>query len=145
MGASLATDPRFDHNAARNEHRAALRELIQQTFAPLTTAQVLARLDEAQIANARMNDMAGLWAHPQLAARDRWAQVDTQVGKIAALLPPGRNNAYDHRMDPIPAVGEHTEAILREAGLSDADISTLSGGTRCCRGFSFCTLYSWEA
>ena len=121
----LAADPRFDANARRNEHREALKAIILATFAALTSAQVLERLDAAQIANARMNDMAGLWAHPQLRARDRWRDVDSPAGPIAALLPPGRQSAFDYRMDPIPAVGEHTEAILRALGRGDADIDAL--------------------
>ena len=99
--------------------------LILGIFSALTTEQVVARLDEAQIANARMNDMAGVWAHPQLAARGRWQPVGTPAGNIPALLPPGRNSAFDYRMDPIPAVGQHTGAILAELGLAEADIAAL--------------------
>ena len=121
----LATDPRFDANARRSANRDELRALIVQSFAGMTTEQVEARLDEAQIANARMNDMAGLWAHPQLKARERWRDVGSPVGEIPALLPPGRNNAFDYRMDAIPKVGEHSEAILRELGRSDAQIAAL--------------------
>lgn len=122
---ALATDPRFDANAKRNEHREALKALIHQAFAALSTEQLVARLDQAQIANARMNDMAGLWAHPQLQARGRWATVGTPAGEVPALLPPGRNNAYDYRMDAVPAVGEHTEAILRSLGRDAAAIAQL--------------------
>lgn len=121
----LATDPRFDANAKRSANRDELRALIVQSFAGMTTEQVEARLDEAQIANARMNDMAGLWAHPQLRARERWRDVGSPAGEIPALLPPGRNNAFDYRMDAIPKVGEHSEAILRELGRSDAQIAAL--------------------
>ncbi|MBE2264388.1 MAG: CoA transferase [Burkholderiaceae bacterium] len=123
--AALATDPRFDSNARRNENREALKAIILETFAALTTAEVLARLDAAPIANARMNDMAGLWAHPQLAARGRWATVGSPGGDIAALLPPGRSNAFDYRMDAVPAVGAHTDAILHELGHGDAAIAAL--------------------
>ena len=122
---ALATDPRFDSNARRNENREMLRAIILETFGALTTAQVLERLDTAQIANARMNDMAGLWAHPQLQARERWRQVGSPAGDIPALLPAGRQSAFDYRMDPIPAVGEHTDAILRSLGRSEADIAAL--------------------
>ena len=97
--ATLATDPRFDSNARRNGHRDALKALIRSALGTLTTEQVVARLDEAQIANARMNDMAGLWAHPQLKARHRWVNVGSPAGTIPALLPPGRSNAFDYRMD----------------------------------------------
>ena len=122
---ALATDARFDSNARRNEHRDALRALIGQVFGTLTSEQVLQRLDEAQIANAHVNDMAEVWAHPQLAARQRLTEVGSPVGPIAALLPPGVHSGFDYRMDPIPAVGEHTEAILRELGRDDAQIALL--------------------
>jgi crotonobetainyl-CoA:carnitine CoA-transferase CaiB-like acyl-CoA transferase len=122
---SVATDVRFDSNARRNEHRDALTAIILEVFSAMTTQQVLERLDEAQIANARMNDMAGLWAHPQLAARDRWRQVGSPVGDIPAMLPPGRIDSFEYRMDAIPAVGQHTEAILRELGRGDAQIAAL--------------------
>ncbi|MNU40603.1 Formyl-coenzyme A transferase [compost metagenome] len=121
----LASDPRFDSNARRNEHREALRMLIVDTFGALSAAQVLERLDTAQIANARMNDMAGLWAHPQLQARERWRQVGSPAGDIPALLPAGRQSAFDYRMDPVPAVGQHTDAILRSLGRGDDAIATL--------------------
>jgi len=121
----LASDPRFDSNARRNEHREALRTLIVDTFGALSAAQVLERLDTAQIANARMNDMAGLWAHPQLQARERWRQVGSPAGDIPALLPAGRQSAFDYRMDPVPAVGQHTDAILRSLGRGDDAIAAL--------------------
>ena len=124
--AALATDPRFDSNARRNEHRDALKALILTTFAGLSTAEVLARLDDAQIANARMNSMADLWAHPQLQARERWRQVGTPAGDVPALLPPGRISSFDYRMDPVPAVGQHTQAILRGLGQGDAEIAALT-------------------
>ncbi len=122
---ALASDPRFDSNARRNENRAELRALIVGTFAQLTLAQVVARLDAAQIANGRLNDMAGLWQHEQLRARARWTEVGTPVGPIPALLPPGRQSAFDYRMDPIPAVGQHTDAILRQLGRTDGEIGAL--------------------
>ena len=122
---ALATDPRFDANARRNQHREALQTLILGVFAQLTTAQVLQRLDQAQIANARMNDMAGLWAHPQLQARGRWCDVGTPAGDIPSLLPPGRHSGFDYRMDPVPEVGQHTDAILRELGHGREAIDSL--------------------
>ena len=123
--AALATDPRFASNARRNEHRAELQVLVLAVFRDLSTAQVLERLDAARIANARVNDMAGLWAHPQLRSRARWTSVGSPAGPIPALLPPGRSNAFDHRMDPVPAVGQHTDAILRELGLDDGRIAAM--------------------
>jgi len=123
--AALATDPRFASNALRNEHREQLKALIQAALAPLTTEQVIERLDAARIANARMNDMAGLWGHPQLRSRGRWTSVDSLAGPIPALLPPGRSDAFDHRMDAVPAVGQHTDAILRELGLDEGRIDAM--------------------
>ena len=114
--AALASDPRFASNAQRNANRQALAARIEETFSALSTDQVLARLDEAQIANARMNDMAGLWAHPQLKARERWQTIASPAGALPALLPPGRSNRWQARMDAVPAVGEHTDALLREVG-----------------------------
>ena len=112
----LATDVRFDSNAKRNAHREDLQNIILHVFARLTTPQVIARLETANIANARMNTMADVWAHPQLQARDRWTQVDSPAGTLPALLPPGKQTAFDYRMAAIPRVGEHTEAILKEFG-----------------------------
>ncbi|MEP6722008.1 MAG: CaiB/BaiF CoA-transferase family protein [Variovorax sp.] len=122
---ALATDPRFDANAKRNANRGALKALIVEAFGTLGTAQIEERLDAAQIANARMNDMAGLWAHPQLKARERWREIGSPAGAIPALLPPGRQSAFDYRMDAVPAIGQHTETILRGLGRTDADIAAL--------------------
>jgi len=122
---ALAADPRFDSNAKRNQHRDELSAIVVGALAAFSTQDLVARLDEAQIANARMNDMAGLWEHPQLAARQRWTTIDTPAGQVPALLPPGRVSSFDYRMDPVPAVGEHTHHILRELGRSDAQIAQL--------------------
>ncbi|MBS0469143.1 MAG: CoA transferase [Proteobacteria bacterium] len=121
----VATDPRFCSNAERNQHRAELQALILQVFASLSAAQVVERLEAAGIANARVNDMADLWAHPQLQARQRWSEVDSPVGRIPALLPPGVNSAFDYRMDAVPAVGQHNSAILAELGWSAEQIAAL--------------------
>lgn len=121
----VATDARFDSNARRNRHRTELQALILDIFAGLTATQVVQRLDAAAIANARVNDMGGLWAHPQLQARSRWRQVATPAGEVPALLPPGVNSAFDYRMDAVPAVGQHNAAILAELGWSAEQIDAL--------------------
>jgi len=110
----LASDARFDSNAKRSANRDALNAVVFGAFQVLTQAELVARLDEAGIANASVNDMAGLWRHPQLQARDRWRVVGSPVGDIAALLPPGRNNRWEARMGPVPRLGEHTASILQE-------------------------------
>ena len=121
----LANDPRFDKNFKRNENRTELTQIILKIFSTLTSEQVIAKLDEAQIANASLNDMHQFWAHPQLKARARWASVDSPKGQISALLPPGVNNSYQYRMDKIPGIGEHTRTILNELGYSDEAIKAL--------------------
>ena len=120
---ALAQDERFDRNFKRNKKRTELLEIIDSCFGQLTSEQLIARLEKAQIANAHLNDMEGLWKHEQLKARNRWTEVDTPNGAIAALLPPGLNSSYDYRMDPIPAVGDHTDSILKELGLGESDIA----------------------
>ena len=112
----LATDVRFDRNAQRSANRVELEAIILSAFSSLTAEQVVERLDSAQIANANMNSMADLWAHPQLKARERWTTVGSPAGDLPALLPPGKQSSFDYRMDAIPSVGEHTQAILAELG-----------------------------
>ncbi len=122
----LATDERFSTNSKRSAARDALRALIVEVFRPLTAAQVIDRLDAAGIANARMNDMREVRAHPQLAARRRWVDVETPAGKVPALVPPGLPPSPPPRMDPVPALGAQTNAILRELGYDDAAIERLA-------------------
>lgn len=122
---ALTQDERFDCNFKRNEKRAELLEIINVCFSQLSSEQLIARLEKAQIANAHLNDMAGLWKHEQLKARQRWIEVNTPNGAISALLPPCLNDSYDYRMDPIPAVGEHTDSILKELGIADAEIASM--------------------
>lgn len=121
----LAIDERFDKNFKRNERRAELLQIIDACFSKLSSTELIARLEKAQIANAHLNDMAGLWQHDQLKARNRWTEIDTPNGQIPALLPPGLNNSYQYRMDPIPAVGQHTESILKELGIDSATIEAM--------------------
>ena len=125
LRAELATDERFSSNARRSQARVELRGIIVEIFAALSAADVLQRLDEAQIANARVNDMQGVWLHPQLQARDRWTEVQTPAGAIPALFPPGVTRADGPRMDAIPALGQHSEAILGELGYDAAQIAGL--------------------
>lgn len=121
----VATDTRFQTNAQRVRYREALHAIIDEVFSHLTADEVVARLDQAQIANARMNTMREFWEHPQLKARDRWRLVNSPVGPLRALLPPVTQRGVEPRMDPIPAVGEHTDSILAALGYSHERISQL--------------------
>jgi itaconate CoA-transferase len=120
---ALATDARFITNADRVAHREALDVLITASFATYSAEQVLARLDAAQIANARMNTVEEFLAHPQLAARGRWRTVDSPAGPIRVLVPPFDLDDVEPRMGPIPALGEHTDAILEELGYDSATVA----------------------
>jgi len=120
----VAMDPRFTANFKRVAERTALRQIIVDAFEPLTGAQVVERLERAQIANAQVNTMKDVWAHPQLDARGRWTEVGTAAGPIPALLPPGTWETGP-RMDPVPALGEHTDAILAELGYGAVEIAAL--------------------
>ena len=122
LNVELTKDPRFDSNSKRNDNREALSQIILNAFSALSADQVAERLDTAQIANARVNDMANLWQHAQLKSRQRWADVDSPVGKLPALLPPGVNDQYTYQMGAIPDVGEHTRAILEELGYTPEQI-----------------------
>jgi itaconate CoA-transferase len=122
---ALAIDPEFDNNTKRTANRARLRAVIVEMFSKMTIAQVEQKLEEAQIANARVNEMKDVWAHPQLKARNRWTEVQSPVGPLPALLPPATNNQFDARMDPIPGIGEHTKAILKELCVPESTVAKL--------------------
>jgi len=123
--ASLATDPSYDNNSKRSANRDKLRALIVEAFSKMTIDEVVGRLEDAQIANARVNEMKDVWDHPQLKARNRWVQIESPAGSLPALLPPATNSQFEARMDPIPDIGEHTVAILTELGLNTDRIEKL--------------------
>jgi len=121
--AEMATDPRFSSNTRRVEHRDELDAVIMAAFSGLTAQDVIARLESAQIANARMNTVQELIDHPQLAARDRWRDVPSAAGPVRMLVPPFNFEGMDIPMSAIPSVGEHTEAILNELGIAGATVA----------------------
>jgi itaconate CoA-transferase len=112
----LADDPRYAVNAQRVRNRDELTAEIEGGLATLGAADVLTRLDAARIANGRLNGVAELIEHPQLAAGDRWCEVDSPVGPLRALRPPVRMSGVDPVMGPVPGVGDHTDKILAELG-----------------------------
>jgi itaconate CoA-transferase len=122
---ALAGDERFSANARRSAARTELRALIVEAFAAMTCAQVVARLEEAGIANAQVNDMAQVWEHAQLRARSRWVEVQTPGGPVPALLPPGAHDAGQARMDAVPALGQHNQSILADLGYTADQITQL--------------------
>ncbi len=121
----LIQDPRFSSNTLRTENRPALERIIGEVFSGLTAAELEGRLDRANLATARVNTPADLWQHPQLQARKRWRTVDSPAGGIAALLPPASNDSFEPRMDPIPGLGQHTDAILAELGFDAQAVARL--------------------
>src|SRR5690606_38102858 len=118
----LAADARFNSNSLRVANKEALRVLIVTAFASLSRKQVIERLEEAGIANASVNTMQDVWAHPQLAARKRWRTVDSSAGPLPAMIPPATNASFEARMDKIPALGEHSASLLGELGYTDQQI-----------------------
>ena len=125
LQATVADDERFASNSKRSAHREALRAIILDAFGKLTATEVVERLEQAQIANAQVNTMADVWAHPQLQARGRWTEIDSPAGKLPALLPPGSWQHGAPRMDSVPSLGQHTDAILAELGYSVDHIAGL--------------------
>ncbi|SHI14986.1 CaiB/BaiF CoA transferase family protein [Pollutimonas bauzanensis] len=122
----VAADSRFNSNSQRVANKEALRVLIVTTFASLSRAQVIERLEAASIANASVNTMIDVWNHPQLAERKRWRQIDSAAGPLPALMPPASNSAFQARMDKIPALGENSASILASLGYSEEQIRSLA-------------------
>ncbi len=110
----LAHDERFRTIALRLQNRAALEALVEQTFAQWSAREVLVRLDAAQIANGAVNDVPALAHHPQLQARARWTQVESERGALPAFVPPHNLSGAPPRMGRVPALGEHTAEVLAE-------------------------------
>ncbi|HEY1667034.1 MAG TPA: CaiB/BaiF CoA-transferase family protein [Trebonia sp.] len=125
----LADDPRFATNVARVANRSGLHAEIEDALAGLAPERVLELLDAAQIANGRMNTVTDLLDHPQLA--HRWAEVDSPAGPLRVLPSPiSLAGGAEPALGAIPAVGEHTAAVLAELGLSDTEISGLANAGR---------------
>jgi len=124
--AALAKDARFSTSPARMQHRDAMHAQIETVFGTLTAAQVVERLEAAEIANARLNTMQEFWEHPQLAARGRWTKVDSSAGELKALKPPFNLSDFEPRMDAVPALGAHSRGILAELGYGALQVERLA-------------------
>ncbi len=122
---SLATDDKYNNNTKRTARRAEVIALIEGVFARMKAQDVVAKLDAADIANARINTPQEVWDHPQLKARKRWREVGSPAGPLPVLLPPVTMPEFEARLDPVPAVGEHTDLILSGIGYSTAEIAEL--------------------
>jgi crotonobetainyl-CoA:carnitine CoA-transferase CaiB-like acyl-CoA transferase len=123
--AGLAKDARFSSSPARVSNRDAMHAEIARAFGQLTAAQVVARLEAAGIANARLNSMQEFWDHPQLAARDRWREVGTEAGPVRAPKAPVNLSEFEPRMDDVPALGAHSRSILAELGYDAPAVEAL--------------------
>jgi crotonobetainyl-CoA:carnitine CoA-transferase CaiB-like acyl-CoA transferase len=119
----LADDERFNVNPLRVRNRAALHATIESAFASLTTTEVIARLDAAGIAWARMNSVAAFLEHPQLTGRDRWREIGSPAGPLRAMIPPVSIDGVEPAMGDVPALGQHTELILEELGVARETIA----------------------
>ena len=121
----VASDSRFADNTQRVQNRAALREEIESIFSGLTVTEATARMERAQIANAELRDVEAFWAHPQLVARGRVAEVESPVGPLPALQPATTSEEWTPRFDPIPEAGADSRALLDELGYSSDAIEQL--------------------
>ena len=108
----LVADERFAANPDRVKHDDELTEIIEGVLGSMTPDEVVARLDAAGIASARLRTPAEFAAHPQLASR--WREVGTPAGPVRALLPPVTVPGREAAMGAVPALGEHTDSVLAE-------------------------------
>jgi crotonobetainyl-CoA:carnitine CoA-transferase CaiB-like acyl-CoA transferase len=121
----LSKDPRFSSGPARSRNRDAMHAEIDKVFLKLKSAEVIAKLEQAGIANAKLNSMQEFWDHPQLQARERWVDIGSPAGPIRATKPPFNLDGFEPRMEAVPALGAHSRPILSELGFSSPEIEKL--------------------
>ncbi|WP_082961724.1 CaiB/BaiF CoA-transferase family protein [Mycobacterium sp. 852002-51152_SCH6134967] len=121
----LAEDPRFATNPDRCAHREILEEAIGSWCAQRDLAEIQKIADDAGIGNSRYNVPSEVVVHPHLAARDRWRTVATPKGDIRALRPPPVITGFEQPMGAVPGLGQHTDTVLGELGLTAEDLARL--------------------
>jgi len=123
---SLITAPAYTNNSNRSKNRDSLRIIIEEKLKKLETKEVIEALESCGIACAKANTLAELWQHPQLRALNRFIEVETEVGTLEALAPPGHSDSFDAAVSKVPSLGEHTRTILGELGYTDSEIEALA-------------------
>jgi itaconate CoA-transferase len=123
---SLVKAPAYTSNSSRSKNRDSLRIIIEGKLKKLKTEEVIEALESCGIACAKANTIAELWQHPQLRALNRFIEVETEVGTLEALAPPGHSDSFDAAVSKVPSLGEHTRTILGELGYSDSEIEALA-------------------
>lgn len=129
----LAEDPAYATNQQRCDRRAEIDVQISLWTSDRDSTEICAEAEAAGIGNAVYRTVLEAVDHPELVERGRWGTVDSPVGPIASLLPPVHAATWPTPMNPIPSLGEHTQAILDELGVRlDAAGETAghSGGER---------------
>ncbi|ETN46668.1 uncharacterized protein HMPREF1541_00854 [Cyphellophora europaea CBS 101466] len=115
----LAKEERFKDTDSRSNNRKELYPIICGALSKYTAGEAVAKLEEAGIANANLNDMEAVWNHPQLHARRRFRKIESEAGTIKTMIPPGMSAEVEPRLDPIPSIGQHNEKILAELNAQD--------------------------
>jgi itaconate CoA-transferase len=122
------SDTRFTTSPLRRVNRDVLEGMIEEAFAVLPRAEVVRRLEAADIPFGSLNEVAEFVAHPQLEARGRWRAVDSPAGKLRAIVPPFDLEGMAPNMGAIPAVGDQTDEVLAELGYEADEIARLHAG-----------------
>ena len=121
----LLGDQRFATVEGRRKNRAVLEEIVEQVFLERDHEEWLARLKKAALPHGEVRGIARVLAHPQASARMLIREVESPVGKVPVVGSPLRLSKSAARYDHIPALGEDTEAVLKQAGYDDMAISKL--------------------